>query len=452
MNRLYGPNSDFIVAYGAAHGSKSLIWHTSELMFAFFLTEVVGLPPSYVGLILALSMLANAAMDLILGWLIRHVVTTTRHAARFQAMGALACGVTLVVFASTEFVPRPLQFGFAMASILAFRLAYPLLDNPQNAILAFVTQDDGGRARVASTRYFVGGTANLLLATVFAPMMINVASADQAIRFWALTVVLALLAIAASAHLYRQVGRRPDVLIRGVGKPRTDGMSVSEVVGLAPIAVFTIAISLSASAPIFSRLKPYFTAFAIRDVLDAGLILSAAALGSLVSQFGWSRLAQVWPLISVMRVALLVTILGAVLFYLGASQGVAVGFVGASVAVYGVGSGGVLMSVWSLLAGVAATPDSRFAGTAAFGLYTCCSKIGHAMSVGLVGLILAGVDYRSQTVASGSLVAWMAAAPILGMTVVALLSLRIADCEAIWRGVSGVLQTARRFTIRHSGP
>lgn len=418
-----GVGSAFFLAYGAAHGAKSLIWHASGLMFAFFLTEAVGLPPSRAGLILALSLLLNAAMDLILGWLIRHAVTTTGTAARLQATGSVATGVTLVIFASVGFLPEPLQFGFALASILAFRCAYPLLDNPQNAILAFATRDSGGRARLASTRYIVGGTAQLALAALFAPMMINVAAATQSVRFWWLCLVLAVLAIGTSTHLSCHVRRHPDFRIEGAAKGKVSIARQRDSGPVAAFAIFAMAFSLSASVPIFSRLNPYFTAFAIRDVFDAGLILSAAAVGSLVSQFGWSRLAQSWSLIIVLRAALLTTIAGASLFYLGAAQGSAIAAL--CVAIYGIGCGGVMMSVWSLLAGVASAPGSRFPGTAAFGVYTFCSKIGHAISAGFVGLILAGLDYRVQAVAAGPLVAWMAAVPILGMSAVAILSLRI---------------------------
>jgi glycoside/pentoside/hexuronide:cation symporter, GPH family len=417
--------SAFLLAYGAAHGAKSLIWHASGLMFAFFLTEAVGLPPSHAGLILALSLLLNAAMDLILGWMIRHAVTTTATAARIQAMGSVATGVTLVIFASVGFLPEPLQFGFALASILAFRCAYPLLDNPQNAILAFATRDSGGRARLASTRYIVGGTAQLALAALFAPMMINVAAATQSFRFWCLCLVLAVLTIGTAIHLHLHVRRHPAVRIVGTAKARVRSYSQGDVVRVAAFAIFAMAFSLSASGPIFSRLNPYFAAFAIRDVFDAGLILSAAAVGSLVSQFGWSRLAQSWSLIIVLRAALLTTIAGATVFYFGAAQGGAVAAL--CVAIYGIGCGGVMMSVWSLLAGVASAPGSRFPGTAAFGVYTCCSKVGHAMSAGFVGLILAGLDYRVQAVATGPLVAWMAVVPIVGMSAVAILSLRFVD-------------------------
>ncbi|WP_428153542.1 MFS transporter [Brevundimonas sp.] len=425
MGRLGGASSAFIVSYGAAHGAKSLIWHASELLFAFFLTEAVGLPPSHVGLILALSLLVNAVMDLVLGWLIRHVVTTSRSAGRMQMIGAVASGLTLVIFASTGALPETLQFGFALASILVFRCAYPLLDNPQNAMLAFATGDDGGRAQLASIRYLVGGTAHLALAAIFAPMMIDVAAKAQSDRFWWLCACLAALAIGTAIALYSRVRREPGVCIKGAARCQAIGVAKPMNARMGAIAIFAMAFSLSASVPIFSKLNPYFAAFGVRGVFDAGMILSAAALGSLFSQFGWSRLAQSWRLVVVLRAALATTTAGAMLFYLGAGHGGVIAAI--CVAIYGVGSGGVMMSVWSLLAGVAAAPNTRFPGTAAFGVYTCCSKMGHAVSAGLVGLILAGIDYRTYAAAAGPVVAWMAAGPILGGIIVAFLSIRLFE-------------------------
>lgn len=51
--------------YGSAHLGKSLFWYASELLFAFYLTELVGLPASRMGLVLAIGLLVSAAIDLV---------------------------------------------------------------------------------------------------------------------------------------------------------------------------------------------------------------------------------------------------------------------------------------------------------------------------------------------------------------------------------------------------
>jgi GPH family glycoside/pentoside/hexuronide:cation symporter len=420
MHRRMGAGTAFIVAYSAAHGAKSLIWHASELLFAFFLTEAIGLPPSYVGLMLALSLLANAAMDLALGWLIRRRVDNAAAAAQVQAMGAVACGFALLLFASIGSLPDAMRMPFALMSILAFRCAYSLIDVPQNAMLAFATGDDAGRARVASKRYIVGGAAQLMLGALFAPMMIGARASDQSVRFWWLCLVLAGLVIVTSMALRQVVRHNPDIQIVGHSRKALAPVGFKRDIGHVALVLFSIAFSLSATMPIFSRLKPYFAAFAVQDVFNAGVVLSAAAVGSLLGQFGWSRLAQALPLLVVLRAALLTTVCGVTVFY-GATR-LFLPAAALGICIYGIGTGGVLMSVWSLLARAASVAGSPFPGTAAFGLYTCCSKVGHAVSAGLAGAILAGINYRDQVIAAGPLVVWMMAAPLVGVTMVAILS------------------------------
>lgn len=420
MHRQRGAGRAFIISYSAAHGAKSLIWHTSELLFTFFLTEAVGLAPSYVGIVLGLSLLANAAMDLALGWLVRRRVDSVEAAARMQAVGALACGPALVLFASVGFVAEVMRAPFALAGILAFRCAYSLIDVPQNAMLAFATADDGGRARIASKRYIVGGGAQLTLGALFAPMMIGALPSDQSARFWWLCLSLASLVMLTALALRLVVKRRPDIQIIGHRASVLVPVIFRQDARYVAFTLFAMAFSLSASTPIFSKLKPYFAAFAVQDVFNAAVVLSAAAVGSLLGQFGWARLAQKFPLLTVLRAALLVTACGVAVFFVATRLFLpAVAF---GIFIYGIGTGGILMSVWSLLARAASMDSSPFPGTAAFGLYTCCSKVGHAASSGFAGLILAGLDYRFQATATGPLVVWMAAVPLLGLVMVYVLS------------------------------
>jgi len=417
---LVSPHRTFQLIYGAAHGAKSLIWHASEFLFAFFLTEAIGLPPSHVGLMLGLSLVLNALMDLSVGWMLRRRVSNSLHASRLQWLGAWISALMLLAFASTGLLPTGLRTGFALASLLAFRLAYPFYDNPQNTLLAFATHDDGGRARLAATRYIAGGAARLVLVTGFAPMMIGQSALIQSSRFGALCLGMALTAVVTAGGLRAFIRRWPDIEVRGRQDEKTH---LSARAGqTAPLgALLAIAFTLSVSASLFGRLEPYFATFAIRHVVNASIMMSAATAGSLLSQGFWAHVAQRLALTDVLRTALAVLSVGAALFYLLAPLGLA--WSAGACVLYGVGSGGVSMSLWSLLAGRATALTGMFTGTAAFGLYTCFSKLGLALAAMAMGLILAGVDYRNQILAMGPIFTAMAGAPIAGALVIGLLSI-----------------------------
>src|ERR1700736_3975768 len=164
-------NCRFIWVYGLAHFGKSLLWHASELLFAFFLTEACGLPPHHMALILSGSLVLNAAADLVVGRYLSYRVETAAAAGRTQFRAALFSVCAFCAFGCAGLVPAPARFGFAIVAIIAFRLSYPFFDIPQNALLALTTSNDSERARVSSYRFIFGGVANIALASSFGPLL-----------------------------------------------------------------------------------------------------------------------------------------------------------------------------------------------------------------------------------------------------------------------------------------
>jgi Na+/melibiose symporter-like transporter len=271
---------------------------------------------------------------------------------------------------------------------------------------------------LAAARYVAGGAARLLLAAGFAPMMIGQPAPIQSNRFGVLCLGMALTAVVTASALRAFIQRRPHIEVRGERQDIQAGARAGKTAPL--IALLAIAFTLSISGSLFGRLEPYFAAFAVRHVINAGIIMSAATAGSLLSQGIWVRVAQHLALTDLLRAALVVLAVGAGLFYLLAPLGVALS--AAACVLYGIGSGGVHMSLWSLLAGRAAALTGAFTGTAAFGLFTCFSKLGLALAATAMGMILAGVDYRDQILAMGPIFLAMAAAPIAGALLIGLLT------------------------------
>jgi glycoside/pentoside/hexuronide:cation symporter, GPH family len=79
----------------------------SAMLFAFFLTEICGLEPQQMGMVLALSLVVNAFADIVVGRRLIRVVTDAKSAARIQFSGALASGAALTLFTLTAVVPTP---------------------------------------------------------------------------------------------------------------------------------------------------------------------------------------------------------------------------------------------------------------------------------------------------------------------------------------------------------
>ena len=145
--------------YALAHASKTLFWTASDIYFAFYLTQVCGLSPWTMGLVLAASYLVNAAADLILGRRFSATVRSAEQAAQMQASGAALCSITLVLFGLSALVSSGARLAACLLALMAFRLSYSLYDIPQNSLLALAGRDDRMRARLAATRLFISGIA-----------------------------------------------------------------------------------------------------------------------------------------------------------------------------------------------------------------------------------------------------------------------------------------------------
>ncbi len=91
--------------YLCAHFAKSQLWHTSGLLFGFFLTEACGLTPLAMGWVLGLTLCVNGLADLALGTKLDGRIVDAATAGRWQARAAPAVAACFLLFALTPVVP-----------------------------------------------------------------------------------------------------------------------------------------------------------------------------------------------------------------------------------------------------------------------------------------------------------------------------------------------------------
>ncbi|MDB5704699.1 MAG: hypothetical protein JWN66_1815 [Sphingomonas bacterium] len=396
--------------YGLAHAAKSLVWQVSETLFAFFLTEAVGLPPATMGWILAASLAVNAVGDLAVGGYLARRVRTVADAGRAQRVGALAAGAAFALFSLSALMPGTARIPFVLVTILLFRLAYPLVDNPQNAMLALATDDDSGRVRLSVVRYTTAGVSSLAIALAVMPLVDHRHADLRALAFAVLAGGLAL-GLAASALALDRRARMPEGLpIRG---RTTDGAGRAR--GSAPIGapiVFGSIFAFAICNAVFGKLLPYFTAFASASVLSGGILMSCMAIGRFLSQFLWSGLARRHSVICTLRVAAICWAAGALAFSQYRTGGLPL--LGIAGLLYGAGCGGVLMALWALAAAAAHGEAAPRPATIVFGRLTFCSKLGSASAFLVIAWFLTGTTYRQASTFAGGVTPVMVAAPVLG--------------------------------------
>lgn len=351
--------------YLLAHFAKSQLWHASTLLFVFFLTERCDLAPAATGWIMGLSLLANAGADVVLGRCWRGAASA-RGVGALQALGAPLSAGFFIASCATALIAPSLQLGWALVTILGFRITYPLIDVPQNALVPLLVTAPADRCRLLALRNVASQLANLCVSGMAAPLLIGGAD-DRAYLAWA--VAVAALSCAGAGLLARV--RLPD--------------SAGPVAAAAPAGampgyrslVILLAVMVAAGAT-FRMLEPYYAAFAAPD---KGFLVWAAT-GALIAQPLWlvasdrlgaARALQLTAAVLAGAALLLLTPLrtGA----LGASA-IALG--------YGAGTGALWLALWS---GVV-VGASRFTAMARVGGVTGVSKASQGAAAIAIGQML----------------------------------------------------------------
>lgn len=398
-----------LTIYGFGHFGKSLLWLSSVLVFAFYLTEVAGFPPERMGGVLALSMLVNAACDWLIGRGLGRHVTTVRAATRLQLAGSVIAGTCFVAFAQTAAISPDWRTAYAIATLVLFRIGYSLYDVPQNTMMGLVAGNDGDRSQIAAARYAAAGFANIVVTLCLSIWLVQIAGPYRETAFAVVSVIYAGLAI-GSAMLVTRHFSQPPILpeLAQARAPANDATRPPrDSAHLPPVLAFGSILIYSTLMPVFTELKAYFAAFAFAPGTGATAFLLSSALGQVLAQPLWARIGRRRALVSLYRLAALAVVGAGASFALLGMAGMP--WVLLAAFLFGAASSGLLMAIWSIMGHVAGAQPDR--AMARFGQFTSCSKLAQAAAIIIIGQILAFSDYRTGTL--DLIVAAMAGAVIL---------------------------------------
>jgi len=394
-----------LTIYGFGHFGKSLLLMSSVLIFAFYLTEVVGFHPARMGWVLALSLLVNAASDWLIGRALGRYVTTVRAATRLQFAGSVMAGLCFVLFAQTAAISPDLRTAYAIATLVPFRLGYSLYDVPQNAMLGLVAGNDGDRSQIAAARYAAAGLANIVVTLCLSIWIVQIGAPRREAVFALVAVLYAVIAICSALlvtiHFSKPPARPVDAAPERPSSPTESIRRLPPALGFGSILIF------STLMPVFTELKVYFAAFAFPSGNGALGFLLCSALGQVLAQPIWARVGRRRSLVSLYRLAALAVIGAGATF--GLLEAAGVPWVLLAAFLFGATSSGLLVAIWSVMAHVAGTNPVR--ALAQFGQFTSCSKLAQAASIMMIGQILTLSEYRSG--ALDVVIAAMAASVVL---------------------------------------
>lgn len=393
-------------AYGQAHFGKSLLWHSSQLLFAFFLTEACGFSPYLMGVVLAGALLVNAVTDLAVGRALARHVASFAAACRAQLGGAAASVTGLMLFACAAQLDGSAQIALAAGGLGLFAFAYSLLDVPQNAILSLAPLDDRQRTRLSAARLVLSGCAQLIVVSAFTLLMRGLPAARAGDGFLGLSLAIGIIVVGSAALLAR-IAAHPS--------PAGSEASASAPIdaGLPDWRAFALLLGMMAAYTITTgvvgKLEPYVAAFWFRSAGDGAAFMMAIALGSMAAQPLWTARARHRSADGVLAEAAVLLALGGIAFQIS-GLGIAAALLAGLL--LGAGQGGISMLLWTRLAAIAHRHRSQ--ATRLFGTFTFTSKTAGAIATLALGQILHISRFAEASDRAGVLVPVMTWLPACG--------------------------------------
>lgn len=367
--------------YGVAHFGKSLFWYSSELVFAFFLTERAGLPAAWMGGLLAGGLVLSALIDLAIGWKLRGASFTLARACRLQFIGACASVAVITPLFAADLLPEAWRLIWAVLLATLFRIAYALYDIPQNATLGLATRNARERARLAALRLSCSGMASIAVATALA-WLVSGGSQNGSGRFALVTLGMSVVAIGSAWYLTR-LRPRPGADCAVPAASSASGTGI----GLIPLLLLMFLVSIATS--VFGKLEPYYVAYRWQG--QGGTIIIAVSVGLTVAQPFWLIALRRMGHLRTLCVAFVLLGAGAIAFTLAETAGY---YAQAAFAfLFGAANGGIATLLWASFAD-RVSAERPTAPASAFALLTAISKFGLAVASLTVAAWLFLVDYR----------------------------------------------------------
>ncbi|MGR6331032.1 MFS transporter [Sphingomonas sp. XXL09] len=388
-------------SYLVAHFCKSVLWHASGLLFAFFLTETCALPPRSMGTVIAGSLFVNAASDVTIGWRIGAHMQTPAIVMRRQGAAAGPVGLFFLLFCATPFLPVSIRLGAALVTLVGFRIAFSRMDVPQNALVPLLAPDPASRMRLLAARNVCGGSASLLVAAIAAPLLL--AQKGSALPHAAWAAIVAWAAVVSARHL---------ATARGIAAPATpEAPYPGRRAALPGAFVLSIACAATAGSTMFRAMEPYAAAYG-----GAGIgIMIWASLGAILCQPFWAvaghRLSPHMPPLLAGGCALVAAFAIAGPLRAG-GVGVAVAGLG-----FGIASGGLWLMVWD----AAIRGNDQSANLQRIVSLTAVSKTTQGLAMLWLGHALHGAPYRTVLATPGMLRSLTMVAALLLITLGGLL-------------------------------
>lgn len=390
-----------IAGYGVSELGKGVFIASLQLVWLYYLTDVVGIPPATAGLIMLAPLVWDGIVDPFIGFLADRTRTPWGKYRPYLLFGAPIASLLMVAVFFRPSLSEQGAILFALAGAVLFRTAYAFIDVPHNALLAATTRKSRERATLAGAKMVFGGIAGTAVSIAIMPILQGASPGEEASRFFIAAAaggVLATAAIYVCVYTFRDIDNaRTAAAGDGHRIELRDFAAVLK--GNVPLyIVFGVWVAAILTVPTFSKSLLYFAKYDLKDPAWGGFALTVMHVGQFGSIPLWAWLAHKLPKARLVQVAfgLSIVVLGVLLVADvrdTTALNVLVFLEGASIG----GSFGVAMAMVPDLVEYGEWKTGRRVEAGVFGFHTFAVKVGNGIGVGLFGILLGQVGFVANT-------------------------------------------------------
>lgn len=148
------------IGYALGDGAANIAWRGVATFLFIFYTDVFGISPAAVGILMLIARFSDGIIDIIMGILCDRTNSKYGKFRPWILWTAIPLGITLSMLFTTPHLGATGKIVYAYATYLLFFLIYTANNIPYGALMAVMTGDDKERTSIGSYRMvgaFTGG-------------------------------------------------------------------------------------------------------------------------------------------------------------------------------------------------------------------------------------------------------------------------------------------------------
>ena len=182
-----------IFSYGIGDFGINLHFQMINFFFAYFLTDIFGIPLFHVMILLLVSRVIDAITDPIMGYIADHTDTRWGKYRPYVCIGAIPLGIILASLFTVPDLSQNLKLVYIYIFYIMHGIIFTIVGMPYSSISAVITQDEQERALVSTVRMFFAVIVGMtIIGTCTIPIK-DLFESDQD-GFFAVAVIYALVA------------------------------------------------------------------------------------------------------------------------------------------------------------------------------------------------------------------------------------------------------------------